>query len=124
TQIGDVQQHLSGNPSDGEIPRNTILMRTGNLCAAASEPDLRKVLHIEEIRALQMSVAVRFACPQLTGIDLHFDRSGRRGGGVKRQRTVYVFEMAAYPRHHHMPATKPGGRMSRFKFPSHGLMHP
>ena len=49
-------------------------MRAGCICAVTSETDLRKVFHIEEIRALQMSVAIRFARPQLPGIDLRLDQ--------------------------------------------------
>ena len=64
----------AGDSADRQIAGHAVLVSAPDLDFAAFESDLGVVFHIEEIRVLQVGVAVRVAGPDLFRVDRHFDR--------------------------------------------------
>jgi hypothetical protein len=83
----------------------------------AAEPDLRKILYIQKVRAAQVIVTHRFASPDLARID--DDLYGRAAWPVRIEveRAVNIFEVSTHVSDHHMPGAEFGGGVPRFKSP-------
>ena len=101
------QNHGPADASDSQVARHFEIARADALAAGALERDGRMLLHIQEVAALEMGVALWLAGPELFRLDGRLD--GQLGGHVRVecQPAVHVFEVAAHPANHHVPGETP-----------------
>src|SRR6267378_4201284 len=72
-QVADVQHHRLRDTPDTEVAGDKGLIRTPDADCGAREPDLRKVLYIEEVRAAEVNISVWFPAPETPRVDHSLD---------------------------------------------------
>src|SRR5262249_49260507 len=70
SQEPDVKVHLAGDAADLEIPRDAEVVAGGMIHASAPEGYSRVVFNVQEVRALEMRIPIRFACPERRGVNV------------------------------------------------------
>src|SRR5690606_16544704 len=108
----DLELDLLGHAVHSQIAEEHELTLVEALHAGAAEGQLRVVLHVEEVWADQVLVAVLGTGGDAGGADL------RRNGGLQRlvgdgDRAADVVESAANLRHHQVPGDETDSRVGR-----------
>jgi hypothetical protein len=114
----DVERDGPGHAANREVDRAGERGAAGALGEPAGECDLRVVLHVEEVCAAQMLVALRLAGPDSRRVYLSLEGRVETVIPVELETTVDVFEQTAHPGDHHVPGAKLGLRVSGLKDPS------
>ena len=113
------QRERLRDAADGYAPVNLGIGWTDQLDAFGFEGDCLMMLDIDEVGALEMCVARRFASPQLSGVDDHSHFGALRRSRIEVQRAVNIFERSAHVRDHHVAHAEFGGGMSWLEGPAH-----
>jgi len=125
SEVVHVEHHRPGDSADGQLSLRLEVQRAKPLDRAAAEADLRMPLHVEEIGAAEVSIAIGLACPESPRVDDSLDGSGSRVLLVEGQLAADVLEEAADVRDHHVARAEFRRRMPRLEDPlRHGVSLP
>src|SRR4029077_11766551 len=114
----DAKHHLARDAPDCQIADDIDLVARSWLDARADETQFGILRGVEEIRRLEMSIAVRHACLDARGVDRHRDGGlgevavrHLHGAGPARERPAHF-------RDHQMPYRKVQARMAAVDLPT------
>src|SRR5439155_24864973 len=114
----DAKHHLARDAPDCQIANDIDLVTRSWLDARADETQFGILRGVEEIRRLEMSIAVRHACLDARGVDRH------RDGGLGEVAVRYLHgprpprERPAHLRDHQVPHRKVQARMAAVDLPT------
>src|SRR5206468_2036932 len=114
----DAKHHLARDAPDCQIADNIDLVARSWLDALADETQLGILRGVEEVRRLEMSIAVRHACLDARGVDRHCDGGlgevavrHLHGPGPARERPTHFCD-------HQVPHRKVQARMAAVDLPT------
>src|SRR5436190_12007681 len=114
----DAKHHLARDAPDGQIADHIDLVTRSWLDARADETQFGILRGVEEIRRLEMSIAVRDTCLDARGVDRHRDGGlgevavrHLHGAGPARERPAHF-------RDHQVPHRKVQARMAAVDLPT------
>src|SRR4029077_9177954 len=114
----DAEHHLARDAPDGQIADHIDLVTRSCLDALADEPQFWMLRDVEEVRRLEMSIAVRHAGLDAGGVDRH------RDGGLGEVAVRHLHgagparECPAHFRDHQVPHRKVHARMAAVDLPT------
>src|SRR5260370_33918162 len=122
TQVGNLERDLPRDAANRQVGAHQILARAEQLNLIPTESDLRMLLHVQEVCAAKVRVAIGLAAPEIARVNL--DRDSRVLGmlGIESQRAPYVLEVPADAGDHHVASAKLCRRVPRLECPFHDWM--
>src|SRR5258708_4268326 len=122
TQIVHLERDLPRDAANGQVAAHQILSRAEQLNLIPTESDLRMLLHVQEVGAAKVGVAIRLAAPKIARVNL--DRDSRVLGmlGIESERAPYILEVPADAGDHHVASAKLCRGVPRLECPFHDWM--